>query len=126
MTQLQLEIDLTEWFIEATFIASLIFAAVYIPYYDWRDTLTGKAVTVLVLSIAGALFHSVLIVWHVTRDGAGGFWGEFLIWLSIVSLGGAGLGIILLFYDLLRGIHSESDKKWICKLLMLGRKFPDG
>lgn len=131
MSSLQVEVDLTSWFIQATFIAAIIFAAVYIPFYDWRETLTGKAVTILVLSIAGALLHSCLVIWHATslsvKAGTStdvtGFWNNFLTWLAIISLGGAALSITVLVFETLRGIFSETDKPWLCRLLMLGRKF---
>ena len=135
MSQVQWEIDLTEWFVQGTFIASVVFAMVYIPFYDWRETLTGKAVTVLILAIAGALFRSVLVLWGVitvtvrpdtVRQGSAtiGFWNEFFTWLSIVSLGAAGVSITLLLWESLRGIFSESENKIICKAFRLGRQFP--
>lgn len=121
LSSLRLETDLTSWFIQATFIAAIVFAAIYIPFYDWRGTLTGKAVTTLILCIAGALLHSVLVLWGVHRES--GFWADFITWLAILSLGGAAVSIIVLTFEMLRGIFSETDKPWLCKVLLLGRKF---
>jgi len=126
----QLQLDLSEWFVEIAFISAIIFAVIYIPFYKWRETLTGKAVTVLILAIAGALFRPVLLIWHVIHypkgnQSPGGFWNDCFTWLSIVSLAAAGAAIIALIFEMLRGIFSESENKWICRLLMLGRKFSD-
>jgi len=129
LSSLQLETDLTDWFAVGTFIAAIVFAAIYIPFFKWRETLTGKSVTVLILAIAGALLHAVLTYWHVIpnlkteQQQTSGF--HFFLWFSIVSLGFAGVAIIALTYETLRGIFSESENKWVCRLLRLGRKFPD-
>lgn len=104
MTQLEFATDLTEWFAEFTFIAALVFAVIYAKMYQWRETLTGHATLTLTLCIAGALLHTVLIIWgldtvHLTRTGIStlhGFWNETLTWLSIICFGGAGTAITIL------------------------------
>lgn len=128
MTLLQIQTDLTEWFIEGTFIAALIFALVYIPFFDWRETVTGRATTILDLSIAGTLLHSVLIIWGVDTvsvrhpEAPSGFWSQLVDWLSIVSLGAAGLAICMLAWQAGRYVLAQSTNKIICRVFYLGRK----
>lgn len=129
MTQLQFEVDLTEWFIQGTFIASLVFATVYIPFFKWRETITGRATTTLVLSIAGALLHSVLVLWGVTTitkgaspDQTTGFWNQFLTWVAIISLGFACISIATLAFVAVRYLIAESEttNRFLCKVFHLG------
>ena len=133
MSSLQLEVDLARWFTEATFIASVICALIYIPFFEWRETKTGKAFTTLILAIAGALLRPVLIIWGVItvsiRPGAKnpdnlGFWNNFFIWLSIISLGAAGLALATLAFKILQVIFAESENKWICKLFFIRKEPP--
>lgn len=132
MSQVQWEIGLTEWFIVGTFIASIVFASLYIPFYEWRETVTGRAVTILILAIAGALLRSVLVLWGVVtvtvkpggktlQTETMGFWNEFFTWFSVISLGFAGLSIILLIYALFRNLFLNSDNTIICWILHLGK-----
>lgn len=128
MTQLQLEQDLIRWFIQGAFIAALVFGAVYVPFFEWHDTVTGRAIVTLVLSLAGALFHSVLIIWGVPsfqfKDGEvslGPWWANALNWLSIISLGAIVIAIAMLAWQTLRYLNMHSVNKWACRLLWLGR-----
>jgi hypothetical protein len=117
----QLEVNLTEWFLEGTFLAALLFAVVYIPFFDWRATVTGRATTTLILSIAGALLHSVLLIWGVigisvskyATQKPGGVTDQVFTWISVVSLGGAGLSILILGWQSLRYMHAETNNKFL-------------
>jgi hypothetical protein len=130
VSSLQLETDLTGWFTEGTFIISVVLALVYIPSFEWRETGTGKAFTILILAIAGALFRPVLIIWGVISFRQGtkqlGFWDDLFIWLSIISLGAAGIAIATLTFKTLQVLFTESGNKWICRLLFIERKPPRG
>jgi hypothetical protein len=123
----QLEVNLTEWFLQGTFLAALLFAVVYIPFFDWRATVTGRATTTLILSIAGALMHSTPVVWgvvgitvskHAVQE-PGGVVNQVFTWVSIVSLGGAGLSILILGWQSLRYMNAETNNKllrWILNI----------
>lgn len=127
MTQVQLEVDLTEWFIQGTFLAAVLFALVYIPFFKWRETVTGRATTVLVLAIAGALLHSTLIVWGVvgvsvaknSKPVPGNFINQFFTWLSIVSIGAAGLSIVILTWQAGRFMLIDTDSKFLKRMFMI-------
>lgn len=137
MSQVQWQADLSQWFAQVFFIAAFVVAIIYIGYYDWEETVTGRAVTVLLIAIVGALLERVLIIWKIIRWPAAttikqiqqaetaGFWNDFFTWLSVISLGAGALALIVLGWEILRGIFQDTEKKWLCKLLLLGRKFPD-
>lgn len=123
-----LEVDLARWFTEGTFIISVIFALIYIPFFEWRETKTGRAFTTLILSIAGALLRPVLIIWGIisvrSNSNPAGFWNDLFTWLSIISLGAAGIAIAVLAFKTLQILFAESKNKWICKLFFIGREPP--
>jgi hypothetical protein len=126
MTEFQWETDLTEWFIEGFFIGALLFTVIYVPFFKWRATSTGRAIATLVLAIVGALLHSVLNIWGVTQIGKPGGQGqmnEALAWFAIFSLGAGALAVITLSFTAARFLFAESDNKFVCKALHLGKKF---
>lgn len=130
MSQLRWVVDLSDWGVEATFITALALAVVYMTFFTWRETMTGRSITVLSLSIAGALLHSVLVIWGVisvrftAHDGAAlnGFWDEFFTWLSVICLMGAALALATLTFTALRYLPAEAQTKnnLLCKVLRLG------
>jgi hypothetical protein len=120
----QFQIDLFQWFAEGTFCAALLFLAVYMRLFDWRRTVTGRALVTVAGSIAGTLLHFVIIFW-----GGPGFghdtqwWQDALAWLSVVSLLGAGTGLVILTWQALLRHALESEKPWVTRLLrLLSRK----
>jgi hypothetical protein len=128
MSQLEFATDLTTWFVEGTFIAALVFSVIYGFAFDWRHTVTGRCTLTLDLSIAGALLHSVLIIWgiqtvHLTHTGVenlSGFWNETLTWISVISLGGAGAAITILTWQCTRYLNAQSENRFLNKFLRLG------
>lgn len=122
MTQIQ--IDLFKWFMEGTFCAAIVFLAVYMRLFDWRETVTGRALVALAGSIAGALLHSVITIWGgPTFTEAQTWWQNALTWLSIASLLGAGMSLVILTWQALRRHVLESEKTWVTRVLrLLSRK----
>jgi hypothetical protein len=129
MTELQWEVNLTQWFIEGTFSAAILFAMIYIPFYKWRETITGRATAILDLAIAGSLLHSSLLSWGVTSlsvkaDGVAnlppGFWNNTLTWVSIISVGAAGVSIVTLTFAALQHLEPETTNRFFVKVLHLG------
>jgi hypothetical protein len=121
--------DLTKYFAQATFIASLLFALVYqLLKFRWWETVTGRATITLDLSIAGALLHTVLVIWGLptvtlTKRAVsfGPWYDEILTWVSVISLGTAGLAIFLLCWQAFRYSYAETGTRTTLanRLLML-------
>lgn len=117
MSQLQWQADLSEWFVEGAWLAAVLLAALYIPNFNWKETLPGKGFFILILAICGALFKNVLMIWgviHVTEvheEIQYGLLDEIFTWISIVSLGAAGVAIVLLLTHTVRTLKADSQKK---------------
>lgn len=104
------------------FFVVIITGVVYAKVFDWKETLTGKLFVLLMITIAGAVFRNVLVIWGVISPLDKGAGLQVLIWLSIISLGMFGIIVALLLWEGLRQVFSGSENKLICKLFMLGKK----
>lgn len=122
MTQIALTAGLAKGFMVAIFFASLVFAAAYHHYFDWKDTITGRAALILSLSIPGALLPAVLFVFNVptivSADSPrtpGPWYDVSLTWLSIVSAATALGAILVLTWEILRTIRADqrNSPKWM-------------
>lgn len=125
MTQITLAANLTKVFVQAAFIASILFAAIYTALrFRWWETVTGRAIICLDLGIAGALMHGALVIWGLPTyvvvgndhavNGAnahvsfGPWWSELLNWLSVVSLGVATVAILVLLWQAVRFAYVDN------------------
>jgi hypothetical protein len=104
MSQLQWQVDLSRWSVEGMWIAAVLLSLVYIPNFNWKQSLPGRGFCILILAIVGALFRSVLVIWgviHIHMVGGQeqyGVWDEIFTWLSITGVAAAGVAIILLLF----------------------------
>lgn len=119
MTQLHLETDLAEAFVQVTFITSILFGVTYGFLFDWRSTVTGRSIMLLDLAIFAALLRSVFIVWGVDvillspRAPHGLPFSLFdivLSWFSVVGLGLAGLCLFILMWQCIRYKLAEAER----------------
>lgn len=128
MTQITLAANLTKVFVQAAFIASILFAVIYTALkFHWWETVTGRAIICLDLGVAGALMHGALVIWGLptyvvignthTVNGAnaqvsfGPWWSEALNWLSVVSLGVATVAILVLLWQAVRFAYVDSREE---------------
>jgi hypothetical protein len=120
--------NLTKYFIVGTFCASVLFAILYGPLFNWQGTVTGRATFILDLSIAGALLHFVLLIWGVRTTGIkpgsadgisnlGPWYDAALTWFSVISIAIAGISIIILIWQLLRVLAFDPQTKLAKRLL---------
>lgn len=114
MSQVQWQVNLTQWSVQVMWIAAVILSVIYIPNFNWNQSLPGKGFCILILAIVGALLRSVLLIWgviHITVLAGGkeqyGLWDEIFTWISIVSLAAAGLAIVLLLFHTARELWTD-------------------
>lgn len=104
MSQAEWQVDLAQWSVQVMWIAAVLLSLIYIPNFNWKESLPGKGFCILILAIVGALFRSVLVIWgviHVTLIGGKeeyGLWDEIFTWLSIAGVAAAGIAITLLLF----------------------------
>lgn len=113
MSQAEWQVDLAQWSVQVMWIAAVLLSLIYIPNFNWKESLPGKGFCILILAIVGALFRSVLVIWgviHITLIGGKeeyGIWDEIFTWLSIISLAAAGVAIVLLLIHTARELWTD-------------------
>lgn len=130
MTQVRVLTDLAQWFYQFAFIAAAVFTVIYAAFFDWRCTVTGRALLTFGAAVMAATLHSVLVLWgmpnYVTASASGitlgPWWSVSLDWLSVVGLGAAGLALTAMAWQALRYRFMESKNPLVGKLLLLGYK----
>jgi hypothetical protein len=130
MSQLQWQEDLAQWSVQGMWIAAVLLSIIYIPNFNWRQSLPGRGFCILILAIVGALFRNVLVIWGVITITlvAGkeeyGLWDEIFTWLSIVSIAAAGIAIILLLFHTAKELWTDEGHPF-SKLRGRHRRNPD-